>query len=131
MVQFMKNYLIYMMRSEGFILVHVLFIISLLFLLVSSSIASYHSDLYITDRQIEQIQAETLFQMSRSSYLEEQQQMDEVLQETNYQFPDGRVEITLLEETEEYLKLNFHVVLEPQEAWFSINHLLEHDFQTD
>lgn len=116
-----------MMKPNGFILIHVLFIIALLFLLISSSIASYHSDLFITNGQIEQIRVETLFQMGRVRYLEEQQEIDEVLTETEYHFPDGTVEVSILNETEEYRKLTFHIVLEPQKAWFSINHLIKKD----
>jgi len=92
-----------------------------------TSIASYQSNLFISNRQIEQIQVETLFQMGRASYIKEQRDFNELLNEAEYRFPDGRVEIFIQEENKTHRKLNFHIVLEPQEAIFSINHFIEKD----
>lgn len=101
------------------------FVVSLVALLLLGSIATYRNELYITNRQIEQIQIETLFQMGRAAYIEEQQQVEEVLRQATYDFPYGRVDVSLSNLTETYRKLYFRITIHQREGFFPIIHLLK------
>lgn len=120
----MRNYFHSITRPDGFILVHVLFIVSLSFLLIGSTITFYHNELSVTERQIEQTKMETLFQMGRAQYIQEQNQTEELLQSAVYDYPDGTVTIRLLENESVYRELNFYIVLKPDNRVLAINHLL-------
>lgn len=115
------------MGSSGFILLHVLFIIAILFLIVTGSIFSYRNEVYITDTQVEHIQVESLFQMARLKYVKEQMEYKEILQAVSYNFPNGHVEITISHFTEAYRKLQFNIQPFNQDYAFSINHLIHND----
>ncbi|MFD1610002.1 hypothetical protein [Oceanobacillus luteolus] len=118
------------MKPNGFFLIHVLFTISIIFIIISTSIIAYRNELFITDRQIEQNQIETLFQMARVKYIEEQRKSEEILRTARYTFPYGQVEITLGNATEHYRNLNFQIRLQSQQEFFSINHLISAEFFT-
>lgn len=123
----MKRFSRFIMGSSGFILLHVLFIIAILFLIVTGSIFSYRNEVYITDTQVEHIQVESLFQMARLKYVEEQMEYKEILQAVTYNFPNGHVEITISHFTEAYRKLQFNIQPFNQDYAFSINHLIHND----
>lgn len=125
----MKGNLRFIMRHDGFILIHVLFIITILYLIISFSITAYRNELYITDRQIEQVVIESLFQMGRMSYIADQKLNDEVLHEARYNFPDGKVDIFLVELNDIYRKLHFEIRLHDDHQYYSLFHLLKYDFE--
>ena len=66
--EYIQKRLDFMRQSEGFIFPYVLFIISILFLIITGSITSYQHDTSITDNMLEQVKIETLFQMSHTEF---------------------------------------------------------------
>ena len=121
----MKNYLPFITRDNGFILIHVLFVISLTFILVTSGIASYRNEIYITDRQLEQIKIETLFQMGQAKYKQEQNASSSPIQSVSYEFPDGYVDISIVRIEEDFTELHFIIRFYDETAdFFPINHRL-------
>jgi len=118
----MKNYLSYITRDNGFIMIHVLFVISLTFILVTSGIASYRNEILITDRQIEQIKIETLFQMGQAKYKQEQSASPSPILAANYDFPDGNVNISLVKIEEAFTELHFRIRFHDSDEFFPVNH---------
>ncbi|WP_405103985.1 hypothetical protein [Oceanobacillus sp. FSL H7-0719] len=122
----MKGHFHSIMKNDGFIMLQVLFTIALLFILVTSSIASYRNEVYITKRQIEQVKIETLFQTAQTKYKQTLSESGPPLSPVSYNFPDGTVDISVSDYTEHYVKLQFLITFHDKEsdAYFSINHLL-------
>lgn len=124
----MKKHLLFITKDTGFILLHVLFVISLLFILISSGIASYRNEIYITNRQIEQIKIETLFQMAQEKYKRELRNTDEVIDSVSYEFPEGEVDISVLSIEDTYLKLSFVIKFHGnRDNFIPLNHLLVYE----
>jgi len=107
-------------------MLQVLFVVSLLFILIISSIAAYRNEIYITARQIEQLKVETLFQMAQSKYRQELTASDLPVDAVNYTFPDGTVDISVEEIADHYIKLYFYIKLSNmgKNEYFPIKHLL-------
>lgn len=122
----MKGHFHSIMKNDGFIMLQVLFTIALLFILVTSSIASYRNEVYITKRQIEQVKIETLFQTAQTKYKQTLSESGPPLSPVSYNFPDGTVDISVSDYTGHYVKLQFLITFHDKEsdAYFSINHLL-------
>ena len=126
----MKKHLSSIIKDEGFILLHVLFIVSLVFILITSSIAAYRNEIYITERQIDQIKIETLFQMAQAKYRKELDAASEKEPfSASYIFPDGMVDITVTAVKENYVKLHFIIRFDDSDAFFPMNHLLRYEQQ--
>jgi len=95
----MKKRLFCTTSQSGFIMPFVLFLTIFIFILVSSSIQHYKLDIEITERHIQQLKMETLFQMGREKVKQEINAVS--LPETfTYDFPDGivRIEAKALEQ---------------------------------
>lgn len=125
----MKGHLSSIIKNDGFIMLQVLFIVSLLFILIISSIATYRNEIYITTRQIEQVKIETLFQTAQSKYKQELAASDAPPSAASYRFPDGTVDISVTEITDHYIKLHFSIKFHDMEKneYFPINHLLVYE----
>lgn len=122
----MKRLLYFIDNQHGFFLPYVLFITSLVFILVSSYIATYQNDLHITDSQIEQLKIETLFQMGRTKLKEEidDNHFNENNNKVFYLFPDGSVEILITALNEKQYALNFAIFTNKKTS-YTINNLLQ------
>lgn len=103
----MKNRLSFMNNDAGFFLPYVMFIITLVFIFITANIQSYKNDIYITDRQVEHVIIESLFQLGRESVKTEINSPD-VPDKVHYTFPDGTVEITI-NPREDYHELFFSI----------------------
>src|SRR5699024_2735345 len=114
-------------KDNGFIMLHVLFVISLLLLLISHAVASYRMEVHMTDRQIEQIKMETLFQMAREQYKTEYQKSNVLNNNVIYYYPQGEVNITILETENSYVKLSFVIRLPDSDEYLPVNHLFIYD----
>lgn len=123
----MKIFSHFITESRGFILLHVLFIIAILFLIITGSIFSYRNEVYITETQVEHIQIESLFQMARLKYVEEQMENEEIIQTASYDFPNGYVDISISRLSEAYRNLQFNIQPSKQEYAFTINHVINND----
>lgn len=80
-------------HKNGFILPSVLIISALVLLYLSSTIVAYWQDMHMTKNIIEQVHAETLFQMGYTEFISKGHHLanDE---KRIYHFPNGTVEIT-------------------------------------
>jgi hypothetical protein len=84
-----------------------MFIITIAFIFITANIQSYKNDIYITDRQVEQIIIESLFQSGRESVKNELNTPD-LPNNVYYTFPDGNVHITITSHENLY-ELNFTI----------------------
>lgn len=123
----MKKHSPFIIKENGFILLHVLFVISILFILVTSGVASYRNELYITDRQIDQVKIESLFQMAQTKYKQDLSNSSEIILHTVYDFPEGQVDISVLTIEETYLKLHFIIKIHDSDEYYPLNPLLIYD----
>lgn len=113
-------------NEEGFILPYVLFIITLLFLLITANINHYQREIEITARHIQQVKMETLFQMGREkvkSEIEHVQSNDTL----TYNFPDGRVQIKITALEAGYYELLFNITSNSNEHLYEIINILQMD----
>ncbi|QGS68865.1 hypothetical protein CV093_11790 [Oceanobacillus sp. 143] len=76
---------------------YVLFIIAIVYIIVTTNIAMYRNDLQLTENQIEQVKIETLFQMQREQFKQEFRNMDYLAQKQPTIFLMGRRKLQLLE----------------------------------
>lgn len=122
----MKNQLHTTANEKGFILPYVLFIITLLFLLITTNTNHYQREIEITARHIQQVKMETLFQMGREkvkSEIEHVQLNDTLI----YNFPDGRVRIKITALGDGYSELLFNITSNSNEHLYEIINILQMD----
>lgn len=123
----MKKQLFFINNQNGFYLPLVLFITSLIFIMATSNIAIYQSDLEITKNQVEQIKIETLFQMARGKIKEDiapDIENFKVNDKMTYYFPDGIVDILILGITDSNYELLYTINTKEQSIYF-INNILQ------
>ncbi|GAB3052030.1 hypothetical protein [Virgibacillus ainsalahensis] len=102
----MKKRLYFINSERGFFLPYVLFTITLVFIYITSNIHAYRSEIDITEGLVENIKAETLFQMGHTKIKEEMETFDHA-SEVFYRFPEGSVEIELKSMSEDSYQLYF------------------------
>lgn len=95
-------------NEKGFVLPYVLFITSLLFIIITTSISIYEQDIKVTHYQVEQIKIETLYQSALAIFKEERELNHMPYYTTNYTFPDGKVTVTytIIDELEYRLRFS-------------------------
>ncbi|WP_087971672.1 hypothetical protein [Oceanobacillus rekensis] len=120
----MKNQLYSTTNEDGFILPYVLFIISLLFLLITANINHYQREIEITDRHIQQVRIETLFQMGREKVKSEIEhiQLNDTL---TYDFPNGEVRIEVKALKASNYELLFNITSDSNEHRYEITNILQ------
>ncbi|MBC5637204.1 hypothetical protein H8S33_10325 [Ornithinibacillus sp. BX22] len=103
----MRKRLDFVHNEKGFILPSVLLLTTFVLLNFSTNMLAYQHDLKITYNLIEQINAQTLFQMSYITYKKDYvpQNKDENL---TYQFPNGKVNIRS-KGYGEFIQLRFNI----------------------
>jgi hypothetical protein len=97
-----------MNNKHGFFLPLVLFTVTIVFILITASIHSYQNDIQITERQVEQVIIESLFQLGRES-LKDDLDSPEIPDKVQYIFPDGTVNISILSNDNFYV-LGFSII---------------------
>src|SRR5699024_3718879 len=80
-------------NSLGFILSYVLFLIIIIFIVLSASIHIYKKEMLMTAQHIEQQKIESLIQMGITMFKEELLKKDIDKDYITYTFPDGTVDI--------------------------------------
>lgn len=73
---------------------YVMLVISIVIIFVTANIQSYKNEIYITDRQVEHVIIESLFQLGREKVKKEMDSLD-LPEEVHYTFPDGTVDISI------------------------------------
>lgn len=117
----MKRHLSFMNNERGFFLPLVLFVITLVFIFITTNIHSYKNDIQITDRQVEQVMIESLFQMGRES-VKEELSSPEFPDSVHYTFPDGTVDITISSH-DDFYELLFSINTNNNTAYKFTNHM--------
>ncbi|PAV29073.1 hypothetical protein CIL05_13950 [Virgibacillus profundi] len=120
----MKKQLFSISNEQGFFLPYVLFIISLVFIIITTNINSYRNDIHITESHMEQLKIETLFQMGRTSLLEELKKEQTPIEKVTYIFPEGTVEIKIASETNGRSKLDFFLETNNDSNYLITNYLI-------
>ncbi|WP_047979921.1 hypothetical protein [Ornithinibacillus contaminans] len=90
----MKKISSFIHKESGFILPAVMLLSTLVFLYVATNIISYSHDRNMTENNLEQLKAQTLFQMGYAQ-LQKQLMVEEDLTQQTYTFPQGTTKITL------------------------------------
>ncbi|WP_339228117.1 hypothetical protein NSQ77_21340 [Oceanobacillus sp. FSL K6-2867] len=101
-----KNSLI--MNEHGIVLPYVIFITTLVFMFIMTAIHSYKQDIALTQRHIQQVKIETLFQMGYETVkaeMTDQQPPNSV----SYHFPDGSVSIAITPAGNTMYELSFTI----------------------
>lgn len=122
----MKKRLSFINNQSGFFLPYVLFITSLVFIFITSNISIYQNELQITDRQVEQLKIETLFQMGRAK-LKENIEMFEAGNTATYLFQDGSVEILIEDWDDNKYKLFFTILTKGNQYKYYFRNILQLD----
>ncbi|MBP2078200.1 hypothetical protein [Oceanobacillus polygoni] len=95
-------------NEHGVILPYVLFITALICMIMMTTVYSYRHDIELTDRHIQQIKIETLFQMGYEKVKSEI--IDKYHPPTvSYQFPNGHVSITIISIENTMYELTFNI----------------------
>ena len=94
-------------KEDGFFLPFVMFIISIIFIVITANIATYRNDIHITDNYLEQLKIETLFQMGHGALKEDLENSDKIIDKKSYSFPEGNVEISLISSSDEKFIYDF------------------------
>ncbi|SES83514.1 hypothetical protein SAMN05216389_102391 [Oceanobacillus limi] len=84
-----------MSNQKGYFLPSVMFICMIVFIVLTAHIQIYSNSLHMTDKIVENIKLESLFQMSYTKFQEDVKSFTYTEQEQtiHYEFPDGTVEI--------------------------------------
>lgn len=115
-----------MNSDAGFFLPYVLLVTAIVFVFITATITMYASDGKITERHLEQVKIETLFQMARATFKEENETKEMDSGETNYIFPYGNVDITHTPLDENRYELYFKITTD-KNAVYSITHIWQRD----
>lgn len=116
----MKKPLYSINNEKGFILPYVLFMVFLLFILITSSIKTYQNDIYLTDHYLEHLRIETLFQRGKMKFSKEVLSSSNPFPPTtNYEFNDGYVTIQVREVSDKVYEIVYNITT--KELEFSYN----------
>ncbi|HLQ98453.1 MAG TPA: hypothetical protein VK135_07160, partial [Candidatus Dormibacteraeota bacterium] len=80
--------------ESGFFLPYVLFIVALVFIIITANIRTYQHEIEITYHHIERVKAETIIQMGLAKFKERELPTELETLHIDYLFPDG--EVTLI-----------------------------------
>src|SRR5699024_11661829 len=90
MVRFMKKHFSFS-NQRGFFLPYILFIIALVFIIVSANIKIYQNEIHTMEHLTEQIHIESLLQMGYMKYKDQMKDVEEFSQKVLFDFTSGEV----------------------------------------
>ncbi|WP_067730406.1 hypothetical protein [Oceanobacillus damuensis] len=122
----MKKQLYFTTNQNGFFLPYAIMITAIVLLLITTSTQHYQRDIEITERHIQQLTMETLFQSGREKVKAEIPRL-ELPAMLQYDFPDGqvRVEVTKLEK--DIYELIFTITVNGYDEIFGITNRLHYE----
>lgn len=101
------------MNEHAFFLPYISVLCTIVYILLLSMIYTYHNDLFITQKHIEQIKIETLFQRSREEVKEAFINNNLVTEgQLHYTYPDGSVVITYVQIEPNHYQLHYAIQTE-------------------
>ncbi|MUK87133.1 hypothetical protein GMD78_01805 [Ornithinibacillus sp. L9] len=108
-----------MNSQRGFILPSVMFISVFVFIIVLANTYTFQSSVQITDKVIENIKIETLFQMGLARFKNDYANLGYTTEEQTieYEFPNGNTQITYLYMNENQILLNLNITTENQSKY--------------
>ena len=104
----MKNYLKWIKNERGQMLLFVLISASIIFLLFTASIKLYMNTIEDTQFLLEQLEVETLIQMSKVDLLSNNEESQSVYY---YVYPNGAIELQLQSKHDNRYVLNNEIIL--------------------
>ncbi|WP_029271021.1 competence type IV pilus minor pilin ComGG [Virgibacillus alimentarius] len=105
----MRKQSAFITNQYGFFLPYVMFITTLVFILVTSSVTIYKNDVQITYKLTEQIKTQTLMQMGYTKFKENVDGLENKTDTIEYMFPDGTVEITYIIKGKQEIQAQFFI----------------------
>lgn len=102
-LSFIKN------KERGFVLPYTLFLAVIVFILITSSVSIYLNELHVSYQLLEQLEIQTLFQMSHTRIREELPSVQEQSGWMDYSFPNGEVIVAFTVHEDSYVHLIFHL----------------------
>lgn len=101
MVSDLKRLFHYTNKEGGFFFPYVIFITGVVLLIISSSIYIYRQEIAITEKHLDQYKIETLYQMGVVQIKEQWKDEVQLGMKEKYVYPDGDIELKVLELTDE------------------------------
>lgn len=101
-----------MNNESGFVLPYVLFIITIVFIVITTSISMYKREVEMSDHFITQLKIETLIQMSHQKLKEDYSLLELDSTNAEYIFIDGMVKLVYKRLDEELYRLQFYIETE-------------------
>ncbi|MFD2046055.1 hypothetical protein ACFSTA_12305 [Ornithinibacillus salinisoli] len=98
-----------MTNQKGFALPYVMFISLIVFIFVATNIVTFQNNLHVTNKIIENIKIETLFQMGYTNFYKDIESLINTEDTVTYVFPDGVVEITYFQLNDSTLSLYMNI----------------------
>lgn len=105
-----KHYLL--TNKKGFFLPYVLFITALVFIIISANIKIYKNELELMDHLTEQIDVETLLQMSSMKYVNDMKKAEDFPNHQSYHFPSGDVTVSYISHNNRRVTARYDIITE-------------------
>lgn len=113
----MKNQL-YFTNEKGFILPSMSLLIFILFIIFLANISIYHLELNMHHHLLKRIEIESLIQLGVETYKNDLETSEKILQNAQYEFPQGKVNIFAIEAlTESMMEIKMTIESEQQEQY--------------
>ncbi|MGM8365125.1 hypothetical protein ACLIBG_06510 [Virgibacillus sp. W0181] len=126
----MKNQSPFTNRESGFYLPYVLFIITIIFIVITASIQVYSNDIQMTRKHLEQLKIETLFQISRTKLKEDIKNNSPSIRNKDhviYVLPEGTVTINFMPLEVNTFQLHFTILTDENTTYTLTNKLKIND----
>lgn len=128
----MKSPFQFINKANGFYLPYILFIITICFIVLTASINIYKNDIQITNKHVEQIKIETLFQMGRAKLKQDIKKKKPFKDgdEITYNFQEETVKIKVSPLGESSFQLHFTIRTD-KDTNYTFTNRLRLEFDTD
>ena len=96
-------------NQRGFFLPYILFIIALVFIIVSANIKIYQNEIHTMEHLTEQIHIESLLQMGYMKYKDQMKDVEEFPQKVLFDFPSGEVNVFYISHEKNIVSVRYHI----------------------
>lgn len=108
----MKKQFYIMKNNSGFFFPYVVVITTILLLSFSMVVYFYSNEKKVTENLVKQAKIETVFQMARAKFMEDQVYETHSTGELLYVFPDGEVEVVFEYVTDKEIQIDYWIILD-------------------
>lgn len=112
----MKKRLSFINNEHGFVLPHVLFVSTILFIYIFHQLYMYQNEMELTYLYLDQLKIETLFQRGNREMIEKNLTWTELQNDPlhHFEYPDGKVRVEFFTEGRSSEKGYFHFSIETE-----------------